>query len=88
VVQGVEDGHGLMPSPAGCLGLPGRVLGVAEVGEARRFEVAVAAFPEQAERTLVTRCGGGMIAGLVLGVAQIVPALRLIEAMATFSQQG
>jgi hypothetical protein len=86
-VQGVENGHGLLPGPARQLGLPGRVPRVAEVGEDRYLTVAVAELPEQPERALVARHGRGMIAGLVLGVAQGVPAPRLIAAMPTFPQQ-
>jgi hypothetical protein len=86
VVQVVEDGYGILPGPTGCLGLPGRVLGIAEVGKDSCLGVAVAEFPEQAERTLVTRRGRSMIAGLVLGFAEAVPGLRLIGAMAEFLQ--
>jgi hypothetical protein len=88
VVVGIEDAHGLMPGVTGCLGLPGRLLGVAEVGKDPCLGVAVAEFSEQAERTPVTRHGRGMIAGVVLGVAEAVPCLRLIGPMAKLPQQG
>jgi hypothetical protein len=88
LVQGVEDGYVLMPGAASCLGLPGRVLGVAEVGEDCCLGAAVAELPEQAERTPVTRRGRGTAAGLVLGDAQAVPGFRLIRAVVEFLEQG
>jgi hypothetical protein len=58
-----------MPGRAGCRGLLGRVLCVAEVGQDGCLGAAVAEFPEQAERTLVTVHGCTMIAVLLLGGA-------------------
>lgn len=87
VVEGVENRRSLMPRLAGGLGLPGRELGVAEVGQDGGLGVAVAELPEQAERAPITRHGCGVIAALVLGIAQVVPALGLIAAIAEFPQQ-
>jgi hypothetical protein len=42
-----QDGYGLLPGVAGRLGLPGRVPGVAEVGQDGGLGVAVAELAEQ-----------------------------------------
>src|SRR5215469_11092976 len=57
VVEAVEDRRGLAPCPARHLGLPRRVLGVAEMGEGLGFVEAIAELPEQAKGTLITRLG-------------------------------
>src|SRR6516225_7643843 len=87
-MKGVQDGDGLPPGLAGGLILPGRMLGVTEVGQDHGLGVAVAELPEQVERPLVTRRGRDMITGSGLDIAQVVPAFGLIAAMTEFSQQA
>jgi hypothetical protein len=50
-----QDGYRLLPGVAGRLGLPGRVPGVAEVGQDGGLGVAVAELAEQTKRALVIR---------------------------------
>lgn len=75
-----EDGQCLKPAPACSLLAAAGMVGVREVGEDHGFAAAVAEFPHDGERTVVT--GGGfavvsevMPAGTVtcVGLAGLVP---------------
>jgi hypothetical protein len=88
VLQVFEDGEGLLPGLPGLGQLAGGVAGVAEAGEGARFAGAVAGFPGDAERALVTGGGFGEVAQVVLGVPQAVPGISLDPAVVCFSVQG
>ena len=88
VAKVVEDGQGLLPGAAGCGGVVGRVVGVAEAGEGGGFAVAVVEVAEQGEGVLVAGEGLGVVAEVVVGVAEAVPGVGLPVAVAEVLEQG
>jgi AAA domain len=88
VAEFFKDGDGLQIRLPGGLGISVGVVGVAEVDEGVRFEVAVAEFAVQGEGVPVAGEGLGVLAQVMAGVAEAVQRVRLSRAVVESLLEG